>query len=55
MFYIFRLQRDALPLFNMLRQTYKSSIDREPVFNEVCGHRSKVIVLMVHIELASFP
>ncbi|KAG5557433.1 hypothetical protein RHGRI_007620 [Rhododendron griersonianum] len=30
-----RLQRDALPLFNMLRQTYKSSIDREPVFNEL--------------------
>ncbi|XP_057476825.1 protein GET4-like [Actinidia eriantha] len=29
------LQRDALPLFNMLRQTYKSSIDREPVFNEL--------------------
>ncbi|KAL2487647.1 hypothetical protein Fot_40939 [Forsythia ovata] len=28
------LQRDALPLFNMLRQRYKSSIDKEPVFNE---------------------
>ncbi|KAI8563873.1 hypothetical protein RHMOL_Rhmol03G0143100 [Rhododendron molle] len=32
---ILMLQRDALPLFNMLRQTYKSSIDREPVFNEL--------------------
>lgn len=30
-----RLQRDALPLFQMLRQNYKSSIDREPTFNEV--------------------
>uniref|UniRef100_F6HNK0 DUF4283 domain-containing protein n=1 Tax=Vitis vinifera TaxID=29760 RepID=F6HNK0_VITVI len=29
------LQRDALPLFNMLRQSYKSSIDREPAFNEL--------------------
>lgn len=29
------LQRDALPLFNMLRQSYKSSIDREPSFNEL--------------------
>ncbi|WMV59422.1 hypothetical protein MTR67_052807 [Solanum verrucosum] len=29
------LQRDALPLFNMLRQTYKSSIDRESMFNEL--------------------
>ncbi|EEF38467.1 protein GET4 [Ricinus communis] len=29
------LQRDAFPLFNMLRASYKSSIDREPVFNEL--------------------
>ncbi|KAL7184661.1 hypothetical protein ACSBR2_026748 [Camellia fascicularis] len=29
------LQRDALPLFNMLRKTYKSSIDIEPVLNEL--------------------
>ncbi|GFP80543.1 golgi to er traffic protein 4 homolog [Phtheirospermum japonicum] len=29
------LQRDALPLFNMLRQRYESSINREPVFNEL--------------------
>ncbi|KAL2234877.1 Golgi to ER traffic protein 4 homolog [Sesamum indicum] len=29
------LERDALPLFNMLRQRYKSSIDREPIFNEL--------------------
>ncbi|EYU42724.1 hypothetical protein ABFS82_13G000400 [Erythranthe guttata] len=29
------LQRDALPLFNMLRQRYKSSIDREPIFSEL--------------------
>ncbi|XP_031378051.1 Golgi to ER traffic protein 4 homolog [Punica granatum] len=28
------LQRDALPLFNMLRANYKSSIDRDPSFNE---------------------
>lgn len=29
------LQRDSLPLFNMLRVSYKSSIDREPIFNEL--------------------
>ncbi|PIA59561.1 hypothetical protein AQUCO_00400444v1 [Aquilegia coerulea] len=29
------LERDALPLFRMLRQNYKSSIDREPAFNEL--------------------
>ncbi|GMP22758.1 hypothetical protein CsSME_00000635 [Camellia sinensis var. sinensis] len=29
------LQRDALPLFNVLTQTYKSAIDREPVFYEL--------------------
>ncbi|XP_038712160.1 Golgi to ER traffic protein 4 homolog isoform X2 [Tripterygium wilfordii] len=29
------LQRDALPLFNMLRVTYKSSLAREPEFNEL--------------------
>ncbi|XP_051140078.1 protein GET4 [Andrographis paniculata] len=29
------LQRDALPLFNMLRQRYKPSIDRESIFNEL--------------------
>ncbi|KAM3320458.1 protein GET4 isoform X1 [Capsicum chacoense] len=29
------LQRDALPLFNILRQAYKSSIDRESTFNEL--------------------
>ncbi|XP_021897915.1 Golgi to ER traffic protein 4 homolog [Carica papaya] len=29
------LERDALPLFNMLRANYKSSIDREPAFNEL--------------------
>ncbi|XP_044461795.1 protein GET4 [Mangifera indica] len=29
------LLRDALPLFNMLRANYKSSIDREPAFNEL--------------------
>ncbi|GAV91335.1 DUF410 domain-containing protein [Cephalotus follicularis] len=28
------LQRDALPLFNMLRSRYKSSLDREPAFHE---------------------
>ncbi|EPS67295.1 hypothetical protein M569_07481, partial [Genlisea aurea] len=27
------LQRDALPLFNMLRQRYRSSLEREPSFN----------------------
>ncbi|KAF5959508.1 hypothetical protein HYC85_000717 [Camellia sinensis] len=27
--------RDALPLFNVLTQTYKSAIDREPVFYEL--------------------
>ncbi|KAM7499182.1 hypothetical protein LguiA_023596 [Lonicera macranthoides] len=29
------LERDALPLFNMLRQNYKSSIEQEPIFNEL--------------------
>lgn len=29
------LERDALPLFRMLRQNYKSSIEREPSFNEL--------------------
>ncbi|KAJ7970391.1 Golgi to ER traffic protein 4-like [Quillaja saponaria] len=29
------LERDALPLLNMLRVNYKSSIDREPAFNEM--------------------
>ncbi|XP_031743588.1 Golgi to ER traffic protein 4 homolog isoform X2 [Cucumis sativus] len=29
------LQRDALPLFNMLRANYKSSLEREPVLNEL--------------------
>ncbi|CAI0442863.1 unnamed protein product [Linum tenue] len=28
------LQRDAYPLFSMLRSSYKQSIDREPAFNE---------------------
>ncbi|XLT91504.1 hypothetical protein HN873_013179, partial [Arachis hypogaea] len=28
------MERDALPLFNMLRVNYKSSIDREPAFHE---------------------
>ncbi|PON64341.1 Golgi to ER traffic protein [Trema orientale] len=29
------LQRDALPLFNMLKVNYKSSIDRDPSFKEL--------------------
>ncbi|XP_030932415.1 Golgi to ER traffic protein 4 homolog [Quercus lobata] len=29
------LQRDALPLFNMLGASYKTSIEREPAFNEL--------------------
>lgn len=29
------LQRDALPLFNMLKVKYKSSLDREPSFKEL--------------------
>ncbi|KAL8159832.1 hypothetical protein V2J09_001369 [Rumex salicifolius] len=29
------LERDALPLFRMLRQCYKSSIDRDSAFNEL--------------------
>ncbi|KAH7547957.1 hypothetical protein JRO89_XS14G0044300 [Xanthoceras sorbifolium] len=29
------LQRDAFPLFSMLRANYKPSIDREPTFNEI--------------------
>ncbi|KAK6781890.1 hypothetical protein RDI58_019686 [Solanum bulbocastanum] len=35
------LQRDALPLFNMLRQNYKSSIDRDPLFNELLDEVAK--------------
>ena len=30
-----RLERDALPLFQVLTQNYKSSIDRDPAFREV--------------------
>ncbi|KAL5720920.1 hypothetical protein ACHQM5_013544 [Ranunculus cassubicifolius] len=29
------LERDALPLFRMLRQNYKACIEREPAFNEL--------------------
>ncbi|KAK7846489.1 golgi to er traffic protein 4 like protein [Quercus suber] len=29
------MQRDALPLFNMLQASYKTSIEREPAFNEL--------------------
>ncbi|KAH9613204.1 hypothetical protein KSS87_007482 [Heliosperma pusillum] len=29
------LERDALPLFRMLRQNYQPSIDRDPTFNEL--------------------
>ncbi|CAB4270592.1 unnamed protein product [Prunus armeniaca] len=32
---ILMLLRDALPLFNMLRAKYKSSLDREPTFHEL--------------------
>ncbi|KAH9768078.1 protein GET4 [Citrus sinensis] len=32
---ILMLERDALPLFNMLRANYKASIEREPAFNEM--------------------
>ncbi|OIS97765.1 PREDICTED: Golgi to ER traffic protein 4 homolog [Nicotiana attenuata] len=35
------LQRDALPLFNMLRQSYKSSIDRDPLLNELLDEIAK--------------
>ncbi|PPR87779.1 hypothetical protein GOBAR_AA32910 [Gossypium barbadense] len=34
-FLLLTLERDALPLFNMLKMNYKSSIDREPAFNEL--------------------
>lgn len=34
----YRLQRDALPLFNMLRVKYKSSIDRDQLLNEVYNY-----------------
>ncbi|OMO71608.1 hypothetical protein CCACVL1_18133 [Corchorus capsularis] len=33
-FLLLTLERDALPLFNTLRQNYKSSIDRDPTLNE---------------------
>ncbi|KAK3004457.1 hypothetical protein RJ639_019810 [Escallonia herrerae] len=29
------LQRDALPLFNILRQNYRGCVEREPAFNEL--------------------
>ncbi|KAJ1424887.1 hypothetical protein SESBI_11280 [Sesbania bispinosa] len=29
------MERDALPLFNMLRANFKSSIEKEPAFNEM--------------------
>ena len=29
------LQRDALPLFNLLRSKYKPSLDRDPNFQKV--------------------
>ncbi|KAL9273481.1 GET4-like protein [Drosera capensis] len=29
------LERDALPLFRILRQSFKSSTDRDPAFNEL--------------------
>ncbi|XP_042024296.1 protein GET4-like isoform X2 [Salvia splendens] len=32
---VLMLQRDALPLFNMLRDRYRPSISREPLFNEL--------------------
>lgn len=31
-----RLERDALPLFQMLRQKYKPSLDRDSALDEVC-------------------
>ncbi|KAJ4720853.1 Golgi to ER traffic protein 4-like [Melia azedarach] len=35
-FYLLQtLERDAFPLFNMLRANFKPSIDREPAFNEL--------------------
>ncbi|CAM8961106.1 hypothetical protein QQ045_003399 [Rhodiola kirilowii] len=36
------LQRDALPLFNMLRENYKSSIDREASFHELLDEIASV-------------
>ncbi|KAH7677717.1 Golgi to ER traffic protein 4 [Dioscorea alata] len=36
------LERDALPLFRILRQKYKSSIDREPLFEEYCSYWMKL-------------
>lgn len=32
------LERDALPLFRMLRQNYNSSIERDPAFHELLDH-----------------
>ncbi|KAI4346375.1 hypothetical protein L6164_007274 [Bauhinia variegata] len=32
---VLRMERDALPLFNMLTVKYKSTIDREPAFNDM--------------------
>ncbi|KAA3454067.1 Golgi to ER traffic protein 4-like protein [Gossypium australe] len=46
-FLLLTLERDALPLFNMLRVNYKSSMDREPAFNEVGNRfcRSEMLLL----------
>ncbi|WZZ44299.1 hypothetical protein YC2023_040558 [Brassica napus] len=44
------LQRDALPLFNMLRVRYKSCIDREPLLNEVIQrskHRERDLFILL--------
>lgn len=33
-FLLLTLERDALPLFRMLKQEYKSSLDRDPSYDE---------------------
>lgn len=33
-FLLLTLERDALPLFRSLRQTYKPSLDRDPTFQQ---------------------
>jgi hypothetical protein len=42
---VFRLERDALPLFRMLRQKYKPSLDRDPSLDEVFLTNPRVNVL----------
>ncbi len=36
-FLLLTLERDALPLFDLLRNTYQKSLQRDPTFAQVCS------------------